>query len=300
MLKLINYEFKCYENINRLDNCLWHSGKVVEIDTPDKQYEICSFGVVDCELIAKNDYIDDEGNYYEKGSIIATVKDTEGIGLFKECLEKYIKTDVKLRDLLSQKDEDFSLKLLDHNWLYLYITDKNGNESSMNELNFVNISDAINYTMKLISKDRTNDFPSYAIYCRSAHFNDEAIQKQKGLCLKKLEDNKEIQTIICYVDNGFSSTDKFPPAMKLMLQDINYNNVKNVYTQSISRLSRNIANFLDIREILEKNNADIFLILENQYVYKELFNKATIPFLSNMIDNQLIENSEIVEELERE
>lgn len=301
MLKLINYEFKCIKNISQFDNCLWHYGKVVEIETPEKSYEIYSMGAVNCELIAKKDIVDEDGNQILKDSVIETVKDDEGMGLFRKNMEKYIKTDEKLRDLLLNRDEDYHLNLSDHNLLYLFIFDKHGIESSMNELNIINVSDAINLVLKLISKDRKNDINSHAIYCRSALINNKEIKSQKQLCLQQLEKkDKNIQNVICYIDNGFSSTNNLSPAMKLMIEDIKQGDLKNISTSSISRLSRNMSNFIDIREILKNNDTDIFLITENKYLLKELFNEVTVPKLSYMIESQTKNEQDLEEELEKE
>lgn len=141
-----------------------------------------------------------------------------------------------------------------------------------------------------------------AIYCRTANQSDEAIESQKTLCLdsiKKRNPNIDLSRIVYYIDNGFPAHKDFAPNMKKLLEDLKNDEIQEVYTVNISRLSRNIIRMFDIRILFEDIQKDIFLVQENMYIYKDYFSKITIPQLAKVL-NQDKENSRDCNEIERE
>ncbi len=52
---------------------------------------------------------------------------------------------------------------------------------------------------------------------------------------------------------------------------------------------------IDIREILKDSESDIFIVNENKYVYKDLFNEITIPIFYEMTDKEIAQEQEMDE-----
>lgn len=105
-----------------------------------------------------------------------------------------------------------------------------------------------------------------AIYCRSANHSDEAIESQKNLCLNfimKKYPNLDSLKIVFYIDNGFPAYNDFAPDMKRLITDLKNNEIKEVYTTRLDRISRNFLKLIDISVLLKENKKDIYYVYTN-------------------------------------
>ena len=56
-----------------------------------------------------------------------------------------------------------------------------------------------------------------------------------------------------------------------------------IFTPNIDRLSRDIVNIVKINEVLEKNNSDIFLVYDDKYLSKDVYNKYTLNVVEKIM-----------------
>lgn len=141
-----------------------------------------------------------------------------------------------------------------------------------------------------------------AIYCRTARQSDEAIRNQKNLCLNAINKKypfMDLSKIIVYIDNGFPVSNDFAPSMKKLMVDLANDKINEIYTTEISRLVRNINGQYTLRMLLEKTKKDIYLVYNNEYLYRDFFAKTIIPELPTRL-NELKEVNHNCDELERE
>lgn len=277
---------KHYNNEIGYDNCLWHGGKLFTIKYNNDIYELYARGIVDCRLIAKTDYTDEDGNFYQKDSVIVRIKDKNDSGIFRDKMEYYIKNDTELSSLLRGEHPLFSLELDNHNWLELTHYDKDGNVEDI-DLNNVYVSDAIKEVVEDI-KEKDNEC-YYAIYCRTANYDDRAIEMQKQICLNKLIKEKGknvINRVIYYIDNGKNGRNFYNSEFVKMLNDMYNNKIIKIYTYEISRLSRNINGILELKEILDNNYSDAYIVLDNKYFIRGLGNILTLKDLSKKLEEE--------------
>ena len=123
----LNVDVNVYEqNDSEHDNVFWYGGELVSIKSSEGEYKIIARGIVSCELIAKKDYIDDDGEKIKKGDLIAYVKDKNEDGLFKKEMSPYIKNDNELNEILSDEHELYELKIYNNNWFELSFYNKIG------------------------------------------------------------------------------------------------------------------------------------------------------------------------------
>jgi len=76
-----------------------------------------------------------------------------------------------------------------------------------------------------------------ALYCRTALYDDLAIQKQKNELIAYAE-KQGYKNITVYSDNGFSGIKFNRPAFKKLNADITKGKVERIITLSISRIGR--------------------------------------------------------------
>ena len=118
--EILNIEVNDYGNSDfEHDNVFWYGGEAASIKTSSGEYKIVARGQVRCNLIAKEDYIDKDGNKVKKGDIIATVIDKNQDGLFKNVMIPFIKNDYELNSILEYEHEKYELNIENNNWFEL-------------------------------------------------------------------------------------------------------------------------------------------------------------------------------------
>ncbi len=279
-----------YQGNNNQDNSLWYGGKVAEVITDKETYTIEAIGDVRCNLIAKHDMTIDDIDY-KKGDVIENVTDKNGIGLFKEKLEKFIKNDDELIQMLIDENPDYELVFGNNNWLELFYE----SEKESDILDIDSIDGAIKNVLEQINEDLKLE-QNNIIYCRSANYSDTATKDQELVCANYINKNNSIsKDYDLFVDNGFSGIKSFEnPAFSVMINQIK--DGKQLYTSDVSRISRNVIDALNICKKIESNNANLLLVNDPNSL--DMIKSMNIEDMINN-HNSSIEN-EIEEELEYE
>lgn len=279
-----------YQGNNNQDNSLWYGGKVAEVITDKETYTIEAIGDVRCNLIAKHDMTIDDIDY-KKGDVIENVTDKNGIGLFKEKLEKFIKNDDELIQILIDENPDYELAFGNNNWLELFYE----NEKESDVLDVDSIDEAIKNVLEQIKEDLKLEQDNI-IYCRSANYSDNATRDQELVCANYINKNNNIsKDYDLFVDNGFSGIKPFEnPAFFVMINQIK--DGKEIYTSDISRMSRNVIDVFNICKKIESNNGNLLLV--NNPNSLDMIKSMNIEDMINNHDSS-IEN-EIEEEIEYE
>lgn len=280
------------------DNVFWYGGEVASIKSSEGEYKIVARGIVSCDLIAKKDYITPAGEEIKAGNIIAHVKDKNEVGAFKKEMSLYIKDDKELSDIIYNKHKLFKLEVDNNNWFELSFYNKEGEIEYDDVMCSLYLKDAVEEVLDMIW-EQNKDNKLYSIYCRVANSEGgtlNAIKSQIDKCLYSINQNAKGNTelIRIYFDrcSGLKNHEK---AFGKALEDIKNNKTLDLYSVNISRLSRDVKRMIDIREILKDSESDIFVVNENAYVYKELFNQITIPIFYEMTDKEIAEEPEMDE-----
>lgn len=280
-----------YNNRKGLENVLWYGGVVASIECDDKSiYELSARGIVNCKLVAKKDFVLEEEiedydeideeydedyervykqSFYRKGEVIAWVKDKGETGLFYHGMNEYIKDDEHLVSILTGNDENYELVFENNNWIELSYYNPEGEVEYDVDLDDDDICNAIKSVMEEIRSNDNFKRKEHSIYCRSALYSEEAIERQIQYNLaeikRKCPDLKQ-EDINIYVDNGFSGLELNNPAFSYLLEDLKANNMKDIYTTSIDRISRNIINVMKIQNDFKVLNTDIYCSKEKIYL----------------------------------
>ena len=279
-----------YDNKKGLENVLWYGGVVASIECDDKsKYELSARGIVSCKLIAKKDFVLEEEleeyddfdestedyervykqSFYRKGEVVAWVKDKGETGLFYHGMKDYIKDDEHLVSILTDNDENYELVFDNNNWIELSYYNPDGEVEYDVVLDDDDICNAIKSVMEEIRSNDNFKRKEYSIYCRSALYSEEAIERQiqNNLTeIKRKYPNLKQEDINIYVDNGFSGLELNNPAFSYLLEDLKTNNMKDIYTTSIDRISRNIINVMQIQNDFKDLNTDIYCSKEKIYL----------------------------------
>lgn len=295
----LNVDIKIQENEEpNHDNVFWYGGEVASIKSSEGEYKIVARGIVSCDLLAKKDYITLDGEQIKAGDLIAHVKDKNEVGAFKDEMSLYIKDDNELLDILNEKHKLYELEINNNNWFELSFYNKDGEIEYDDVMDSASLKDAVEEVLDMIWK-QNKDNKLYSIYCRVDNVQGEsmiAIKNQIGKCLYSINQNAKRNTelIRIYFDrcSGLKNHEK---AFGKALEDIKNNKTLDLYSVNISRLSRDIRRMIDIREILKDSESDIFIVNENKYVYKDLFNEITIPIFYEMTDKEIAQEQEMDE-----
>ncbi len=279
-----------YDNKKGLENVLWYGGVVASIECDDKsKYELSARGIVSCKLIAKKDFVLEEEleeyddfdestedyervykqSFYRKGEVVAWLKDKGETGLFYHGMKDYIKDDEHLVSILTDNDENYELVFDNNNWIELSYYNPDGEVEYDVVLDDDDICNAIKSVMEEIRSNDNFKRKEYSIYCRSALYSEEAIERQiqNNLTeIKRKYPNLKQEDINIYVDNGFSGLELNNPAFSYLLEDLKTNNMKDIYTTSIDRISRNIINVMQIQNDFKDLNTDIYCSKEKIYL----------------------------------
>lgn len=281
------------------DNVFWYGGNVADIKSSQGEYIIAARGVVFCDLIAKKDYINDDGEKVKKGTIIATVKDKSGCAIFKEIMSSYIKDDNELSDILFENHDVYEMDIHNNNWFELSFYDKNGEIEYDYVMDADTLKEAINEVLDMIWEQNKNN-KLYSIYCRTNN-NDKnerinTIDNQIKTCLSSINKNaKENTELIRVYFDTCSGAVNHNHTFGKVLADLKNEKIIDLYSTNISRLSRDVRRMIDIREILKNSKSDIYLSSENKYVYKQIFNEMTIPDFYKKTDKEIAEEQEMDE-----
>lgn len=295
----LNVDIKIQENEEpNHDNVFWYGGEVASIKSSEGEYKIVARGIVSCDLLAKKDYITLDGEQIKAGDLIAHVKDKNEVGAFKDEMSLYIKDDNELLDILNEKHKLYELEINNNNWFELSFYNKDGEIEYDDVMDSASLKDAVEEVLDMIWK-QNKDNKLYSIYCRVDNVQGEsmiAIKNQIDKCLYSINQNAKRNTelIRIYFDrcSGLKNHEK---AFGKSLEDIKNNKTLDLYSVNISRLSRDIRRMIDIREILKDSESDIFIVNENKYVYKDLFNEITIPIFYEMTDKEIAQEQEMDE-----
>ncbi|MCW6079295.1 recombinase family protein [Clostridium sporogenes] len=104
-----------------------------------------------------------------------------------------------------------------------------------------------------------------AIYSRKSKFTEkgESVENQIEMCKEYLKRNfKELKHIEIYEDEGFSGKDTNRPKFKKMIKDAKNKKINILICYRLDRISRNVADFSNTIEELQKHNIDFISIKE--------------------------------------
>ncbi|MBO5095739.1 MAG: recombinase family protein [Bacilli bacterium] len=280
------------------DNVFWYGGKVASIKSSEGEYVIAARGIVSCDLIAKKDYTNEYGEQIKKGDLIAHIKDKNEGGAFKDEMSLYIKDDNELLDILNEKHELYELNIFNNNWFELSFYNKDGEVEYDDVMDSDSLNDVVDEVLDMIW-EQNKDNPLYAIYCRVDNVQGEsmiAIQNQINKCLNYINQNVKGNTelIKIYFDRC-SGLINHKKTFGKVLEDIKSNNIKELFSVNISRLSRDIKVMIDVREILKANEIDICLVDEGKYLCKDFYNEMSIPIFQKIAQKENLDEPELEE-----
>lgn len=267
------------------NNCLWYSGELVNIETDYGKYVIIIDGSASCLLKAKENFVDMEDIEHQQGEILVDVS-SDNNGMFLKNIVEYIKSDDELIKAIIGDNKKLSIDFHNNKSIRIEFYDKDNNLKETKKLSSRWVNDAIEEVFKHIKQNRHFDHNKYSIYCRCATYNGYGIENQLETCKKALlskEKGLDENNINYYIDNGFSSREELPPAIDLLLNDLEILKEHQIFTPNINRLSRDIVNIVKINEVLEKNNSDIFLVYDDKYLSKDVYNKYTLNVVEKIM-----------------
>lgn len=103
-----------------------------------------------------------------------------------------------------------------------------------------------------------------AIYSRKSKYTDkgESIKNQIELCKEYAEKHFDVDKFLIYEDEGYSGGHADRPKFQKMLKDISKRKFDILICYRLDRISRNITDFSNLIELLQKNNIDFVSIRE--------------------------------------
>ncbi len=175
------------------NNVLWHHGLVVNMKYQG-EYEISATGIVSCRLIAKKDFINEQGRPVKKGDLLVQVKDTNESGIFKEKMSLYIKDDYELDEILSGKHDLYNLEIDSTNKFKMtYLNDEDNEKEYDNYLKSFKLKDAIKESIKIIQQKNANREENNMIIRENVYSKMEQEYNNFIEELKKLSPEKIIE-----------------------------------------------------------------------------------------------------------
>ena len=79
-------------------------------------------------------------------------------------------------------------------------------------------------------------------------------------------------------------------ALSELISDIKEGKIKGVVARNLSRINRNMDNTIRLVEVLNSQNCDVYLVDENQYLCKDIFNNIPASKLLSEMSKYFIEN----------
>ena len=115
-----------------------------------------------------------------------------------------------------------------------------------------------------------------AIYGRVDSEDLEEVLMQCEICfqcyLKDVKEKKYDSNVLIIYENK-PSTDVFPPKLLNLFNLMASGEIDLVYVKNVSRLTRKIDNLVFIKFLLEQTNTDIYIIDNNEFLYKDRLSK---------------------------
>ena len=115
-------------------------------------------------------------------------------------------------------------------------------------------------------KDKTSN-ACYAIYSRKSKFTGkgDSIENQIELCKNQLINKYNIDenNIKVYQDEGFTGYNTNRPQFQEMMKDIRNKKIKCIIVYRLDRISRNVADFCNLKNEFLKYNVDFISVTEN-------------------------------------
>jgi len=120
-----------------------------------------------------------------------------------------------------------------------------------------------------------------AVYLRTAHKDNSAIEKQKKLIDFYCRTKGYPKIVNTYQDNGYSGTTENRPAFKKMLKDIKKGKINAIVVTDISRLTRQpILFYHKMNNYIVNEKLIIIDVLDNKLFDFELFNLVSKEVLN--------------------
>lgn len=284
--EILNVEVNTYDNNDyNYDNVFWYGGEVASIKTTKGEYKIVARGIVSCDLIAKDNFINEDGKQVTKGDIIASVKDQNENGLFKKEMSPFIKNDNELLDILLFENDKYELYIDNNNWFDLEFYNNDGEiEYDDHILSSDTLKEAISEVKELILEENKNSKKT-ALYLRFDGLKadlDQFVKRDVEMLLQLIKSSncKKTDVIKIYID-CCSGIENKRYALASLLNDIKLTQVENVFTTSLSRLSRDTKWILEMSKELDRTNTNIYLAKEGTTLKQFI---ESIPFLDNEKD----------------
>lgn len=284
--EILNVEVNTYDNNDsNYDNVFWYGGEVASIKTTKGEYKIVARGIVSCDLIAKDNFINEDGKQVTKGDIIASVKDQNEDGLFKKEMSPFIKNDNELLDILLFENDKYELYIDNNNWFDLEFYNNDGEiEYDDHILSSDTLKEAISEVKELILEENKNSKKT-ALYLRFDGLKadlDQFVKRDVEMLLQLIKSSncKKTDVIKIYID-CCSGIENKRYAFASLLNDIKLTQVENVFTPSLSRLSRDTKWILEMSKELDRTNTNIYLAKEGTTLKQFI---ESIPFLDNEKD----------------
>lgn len=283
--RMLNVEVENLGNNDKdHDNVFWYGGEVAKIKSSQGEYIIIARGIVNCDLIAAKDFINEEGQQIKQGDLIVHFSDKNESGLFKKVMSPYIKNDTDLDAILYEAHELYTLEIDSNNWFELEFYDNKGNLEYNETLDSATLTESIEEVLDMIWTQNKNEKLN-AIYCRVGKQSDDykmEIENQKKLCLNAMnqKDHGNVEVVKVFVDTCPSKSN-LKKSFGSLLKEVKENKIKEIFTTDLSRLTRETDKILDIRENLNKGESDIYLVKENKYLVKDYLNQLPSPEVLN-------------------
>ena len=103
-----------------------------------------------------------------------------------------------------------------------------------------------------------------AIYSRKSKYTGkgESINNQIEKCKNYLTYKNIKEKIKIYKDEGYTGYNTKRPEFQKLLKDINNNKIKMIIVYKLDRISRNVTDFCNLKELFEKNKVDFVSVTE--------------------------------------
>lgn len=261
--EIVNVEVNDYGNNDpNYDNVFWYGGEVASIKTTKGIYRIVARGIVSCDLIAKKDFIDENGNQIKKDDIIASVKDKNEDGLFKKEMSPFIKNDEELLDILLFEHDKYELYIDNNNWFDLEFYNNSG---ELEYDDYILSSDTLKEAISEVKEEileENKESKKTALYLRFDGLKTDlnlTINSKIEMLLNIMNtvDCKKTDVIKIYID-CCSGIENKKHALSSLLNDIKLLQIENVFTPSLSTLSRDTKWLIEAQKEIAKTDTNIY------------------------------------------
>lgn len=104
-----------------------------------------------------------------------------------------------------------------------------------------------------------------AIYARQSIDKKDSlsIEKQIQDCKNLIERTEKDKTIVVFKDRGYSGKNTDRPELQKLIDEIERENIEKVIVYKLDRISRNIVDFYNLYDFMEKHNCAFFSVKDN-------------------------------------